>query len=143
MTQDKQPIWKPVSFLPVMSKFIDGTLKENEDFYQTLLKAKPEPHVLDNETLERVFKVYGEQKDDHWLYEEQVARWKERDLTPGTFKEVDRLEKQLANIRKVLDLILSLAEELKKGTLDTVLAKTDEELGLEILEGEKPGPSFE
>jgi hypothetical protein len=46
---------------------------------------------------------------------------------------VDRLTEQVGRCRTVIDSILSLAEQLKEGTLEKVLAKSDLELGLEFL----------
>jgi hypothetical protein len=47
--------------------------------------------------------------------------------------ELDRLEGQLERLRAVLTNILELAEEIKQGTIEQVLAKSDLELGLEAL----------
>jgi hypothetical protein len=47
--------------------------------------------------------------------------------------EVDRLTEQVDRRRTVIDSILSLAEQLKQGTIEKVLAKSDLELGLEFL----------
>jgi len=43
------------------------------------------------------------------------------------------LEGQLERLRAVLTNILELAEELKHGTIERVLAQSDLELGLEAL----------
>jgi hypothetical protein len=48
-------------------------------------------------------------------------------------RELDRLEGQLERLRIVLEDILQLAEEIKQGTIERVLAKSDLELGLEAL----------
>jgi hypothetical protein len=40
-------------------------------------------------------------------------------------------------IRERVTAILALAEELKRGTIDSVLAKTDLELGLEVFLGKR------
>jgi hypothetical protein len=47
--------------------------------------------------------------------------------------EIDRLSVQLERLRKVLTNILALADELKEGTIDKILAKSDLELGIEVL----------
>jgi hypothetical protein len=84
---------------------------------QTLLQASPKPHVLDDYTVGRVFEVFGSQKDDLWLFEEQLARWKMDKLSVGQRHEVDRLTEQVGRCRTVIDSILSLAEQLKEGTI--------------------------
>jgi hypothetical protein len=98
---------------------------KTQKHYQTLLQAAPEPHGLDDYTVARVFEVFGRQKDDLWLFEEQLARWKMDKLSIGQRDEVDRLTEQVGRCRIVIDSILSLAEQLKQGTIEKVLAKSD------------------
>jgi hypothetical protein len=129
----EQPDWQPISRLPLIGSMIDGMLQDAEEHYQTLLQASPKPHVLDDYTVGRVFEVFGRQKDDLWLFEEQLARWKRDKLSVGQRDEVDRLTEQVGRCRTVIDSILSLAEQLKQGTIEKVLAKSDLELGLEFL----------
>ncbi len=135
----EQPDWQPISRLPLIGSMIDGMLQDAEEHYQTLLQASPKPHVLDDYTVGRVFEVFGSQKDDLWLFEEQLARWKMDKLSVGQRHEVDRLTEQVGRCRTVIDSILSLAQQLKEGTIEKVLAKSDLELGLEfLLNKEKP-----
>src|SRR6516162_7633190 len=101
--------------------------------FQYPFNCAPKPHVLDDYTVGRVFEVFGRQKDDLWLFEEQLARWKMDKLSVGHRDEVDRLTEQVGRCRTVIDSILSLAEQLKQGTIEKVLAKSDLELGLEFL----------
>ncbi|MFI5305100.1 MAG: hypothetical protein ACHQYP_09945 [Nitrospiria bacterium] len=137
MAENQEPQWKDISFLPFIGNLIDQGVKDNEEHYHTLLEAKPKPHVLDDHSIGRVFKVYHEQRDFLWVYEEQIARWKKLNLPKKTLKELNRLEKQLEKDKEIVNKILSLAEELKKGTIDTILAKDDMDLGFEILEGKR------
>jgi len=69
--------------------------------------------------------------------EEQLARWKKDDLTATQRQEVERLDGQLTRLREVIAAILALAEELKGGTIESVLAKSDIELALEMLSGKR------
>ncbi len=57
---------------------------------------------------------------------------KER-LTPIQQSELDRLQEQLQQLHHMLTDILTLAEELKKGTLEKVMAKSDLEMGIKLL----------
>lgn len=50
-------------------------------------------------------------------------------------REVERLTGQLGRLRAVIDTILALMDELKGGTIETVLAKDDLEVGLGFLLG--------
>ena len=71
------------------------------------------------------------------LYEGQLSRWKALNLTSSQRQEVDRLAAQIPTIRERITAILALAEELKGGTIDTIMAKSDLELGLEVLLGKR------
>jgi hypothetical protein len=50
---------------------------------------------------------------------------------------VERLGGQPSTLREVIASILALAEELKGGTIERVLAKSDIELALEVLSGKR------
>jgi hypothetical protein len=58
------------------------TQKSTTKLYCKLLLTKP--HVFDDYTVGRVFEVFGRQKDDLWLFEEQLARLAPGDTTVGS-----------------------------------------------------------
>jgi signal transduction histidine kinase len=95
--------------------------------------VRDRPQVLDDATVERSIKLHTEQRDFLWVFAEQLARWRNEQPTDAQRRELDRLEEQLERLRAVLDDILALAKELKQGTIERVLAKSDLELGLEAL----------
>ncbi len=111
---------------------IDGLLDEVEKHYANLQACRLKPHVLDNDTVGRVIQVYSAQADDVWLFETQLYRWRNLNLTPAQREEVDRLAVRIPTIRERITAILALAEELRSGTIDAVLAKSDLEGGLEF-----------
>jgi hypothetical protein len=121
----------------VDGSLIDGLLDEAEKQYANLEACWSKPHVLDDCTVHRVTKVYSDQAEDLLLYEEQLSRWKSLNLDTPQRQEVDRLAAQVPTIRERITAILALAEELKKGTIETVLAKSDFEIGMEFLLGKR------
>ena len=123
-----------------MVSIVDGMLGAAEEQYQSLQQVRPKPHVLDDATVAQVIQVYTTQRDDLWLFEEQARRWEREHLTPAQRREVNRLTNQVAQLRTVLDTILRLADGLKAGVIDRVLAKSDEELALAVLLGMRPAP---
>ena len=127
----------PLSALPVIAPLIRETLKETEEQYQTLPEAEDKPHVLDDALVDRVTRLYTVQAGDVRLFEEQLARWRNEDLTPPQAQEIDRLHKQRQELCEVGAKILSLAEKFKQGTIDSILRKNDVELGLEALLGRR------
>ena len=138
MAQGPTPQWQPMDKLPVIAYAIDGMLESAEEQYPTLEEARPRPHMLDNYTVSRVVEVYTEQRDDLWLYEEQLRRWSAQALTTGQRREVERLTGQLGRLRERIDAILTLASELRAGTIDRILGMDDAELGLRWLLGQMP-----
>jgi hypothetical protein len=127
------PRWQPINKLPVIAYAIEGMLESAEEQYPTLEEGRPRPHMLDDYTVGRVVEVYTEQRDDLWLYEEQLRRGSAQTLTVGQRREVERLTGQLGRLRAVIDKILVLMDELKGGTIEQMMAKSDLEVGLEML----------
>ncbi len=127
------PQWQPSGKVFLVGAMIDGMLEGAQEQYATLLEARPTPHVFDDYTLGRLIEVYTKQRDDLWLWDEQLTRWSGEPLNVTRRREVERLQGQMAALHKVVDDILTLAEELGRGTIETVLAKDDAELGLEML----------
>jgi hypothetical protein len=129
--------WQPISALPLIGSMIDGLRDEAEQPYTTLQACRPTLHVLDHDTVGRVIEVYTAQVADLWLYEEQLSHWQHLHLTQSQQQEVDRLAAQLPTIRERVTAILALAEELKGGTIEAVLGKSDAKLGLKFLLGQR------
>ncbi len=128
-----RPQWQPISMLPTITTHIDGMLEAAQEQYETLLPAKARPHALDDYTVNRVIKVFTEQQQDLWLFDEQLKRWSKTTLSAQQRKEVERLQGQMKKLREQITTILTLADELSKGTIEKVMAKSDAELGLEFL----------
>ena len=133
MTDDPAPNWQPLAALPLIASLIDGELADGQEHHASLLSVRDRPYVLDDATVERSLKLHTEQRDFLWVFVEQLARWRHEQPTDAQCRELDRLEGQLERLRAVLTDILELAEELKQGTIERVLAKSDLELGIEAL----------
>jgi hypothetical protein len=86
----------------------------------------------DDATVERVVQVFTEEVELLAVYDEQLGRWRSGPMTVAQRREVERLSGQLARNRDVDVAILTLAENLT-ATIDAILAKSDLELGLEVL----------
>jgi hypothetical protein len=137
MAHPPEPQWQPIGRLPLIAHAIDGMLEAAEEQHSLLEQARPRSHLLDDATVARVTAVFTQQSDDLWLYEEQLRRWRDTELTATERGEVERLSGRIERLRTALTEILSLAEELKHGTLEQVLAKNDIELAMEWLSGQR------
>ncbi|MFI9723942.1 hypothetical protein ACIHFE_30565 [Streptomyces sp. NPDC052396] len=132
-------IWHPISKLEF---FIDHTRRWAVDVrenLETLEEARAKPHVLADADVARIKRVYTEQAGDLTLFEEQAEAWGQlADLSPSRRQKLEALNGQLAGLRELNKQVLDLADELAKGTIDTVMATSDAELGLAALLGQRP-----
>jgi len=128
MANLNQPQWQPISVLPLITEVIDDLLLSAKDQYNLLFQAKDKPHILDQPTVTRVIQVYSQQKEDIWLYEEQLKRWQNQKLTSKQQTEVTKLQRDVEEFSNILNDILALADDLKKGTIETILGKSDLEI---------------
>ncbi len=129
----EQPHWHPIAMLATIARHIDGMAEADQEQLATLQEARTKPYVLDDDTVNRVKQAFTTQSKDFWLFEEQLRRWQALKLTTEQRTEVTRLRGQMAKLRQINSDVLTLAEELSKGTIEQVLAKSDFELGLETL----------
>ena len=129
--------WRPINDLPIVASILDSMLHDDEGQYRTLLECRAKPYVLDDHTVGRVIQVFTQQKADLPLYQQQLSHWIAGDLTASQRGEVERLQGRVTKLQELAESILSLAEELKQGTIESVLRKSDLELGLEFLLGKR------
>src|SRR5947209_3305130 len=129
----EQPDWHPIAMLTTIARHIDGMVEADQEQLATLGEARAKPYVLDDDTVNRVKRAFTTQREDFWLFEEQLRRWQALKLTSQQRTEITRLQDQMAHLRQINSDVLALAEELSKGTIEKQLAKSDFELGLEML----------
>ena len=108
-------------------------LESAEDVYGSLQQAQHQPHVMDDYTIGRVREVHTTQRNDLWLYEEQLAQWQH--AAPAQETEIKRLQQQLDRLRSVLSGCLALADEIAEGTIEKVMGKSDIEMAVDFLSG--------
>jgi len=131
--QTAQPRWQPIAMLSTLGPHIDGMLASSQEQYETLSPARSKPHVLDDFTVNRVISVFTTQIADLGLFDEQLQRWATGEITPEQAHEIERLQGQMKTLRETDEQVLALARELSKGTIEKMMAKSDEQLGLEYL----------
>jgi hypothetical protein len=130
--------WQPIGQMPLVAGLIDAALSDTRDHIQTLAKARAQPHVLDDATIDRIERFHSEQLEFVYIYAEQIRSWRAEDPSAAQTLELDRLEKQNRHLRQVTLDVLALAHELRKGTIDHIIAMSDLELGLQTLLGIPP-----
>ena len=129
----EQPHWHPIAMLATIARHIDGMVEADQEQLATLGEARARPYVLDDDIVTRVKRAFTTQHEDFWIFEEQLRRWQALKLTTQQRTEITRLQGQMARLHQINSDVLALAEELSKSTIEKQLAKSDFELGLEML----------
>lgn len=140
MDDKPTPEWQPLERLPLIAELIDGYLADAGEQERTLRGVRQRPHVFDDALVDRIERVYGETLEMSGVFEEQLRRWRSSDHALDQEEEIARLEAQVRHLRSRLTAILALAAEIRAGTVDRVMEKSDLELGLELLLGIRPPP---
>jgi hypothetical protein len=101
---------------------------------ELLQPARARPYLLDDDTVARIIRVHHDQADDLDLFQNQADKWKAAPgLTGAQRAALAVYEALIAQLRQVNAEVLAVADGLSRGTIDTVLAKSDLELGIEAL----------
>lgn len=126
--------WYPISKLGWFTGHIREGITVTRRQLELLQPARSQPYLLDDATVARIIRVHRDQAGDLDLFQNQADRWKASpDLTGTQRAGIAGYEALIAQLRQVNAEVLAVADELSRGTIDTVLAKSDLELGIEAL----------
>ena len=131
---EREQNWYPISSLGWFTAHIREGIAVTERQLDLLQPARARPYLLDDDTVTRIIRVHHDQADDLDLFQNQADKWKAAPgLTGAQQAGVTAYETLIAQLRQVNAEVLAVADELSHGTIDTVLAKSDLELGIEAL----------
>jgi hypothetical protein len=130
-----EPDWHPVTAVTTM---LTGQLAANRRQLELLERARREPWLLDDATVDRIKKVFGVQRDDMWLWEENDRRWQALDLDTATRTKAGEYMSLTAQFATTSTEVLALAGELASGTINKVMVKSDLELDIEAIRRDGP-----
>jgi hypothetical protein len=131
---DDEPQWQPISRLAMLTAHAEQGVQLAEEHLATLGQARERPYVLDDATVAGVLRTFGKTRADLVeLYVEQGRHWQALDLGATRRRDVERYVALAARELVLVEQILALAEELRSGTIERTLAKSDLELGMEAL----------
>jgi|GEM_PF-6342427 len=77
MTEPQAINWQPISALATVAHVVNELLANSEEQYATLAAARSKPHVLDDEIIDRIVRLYTERLQSLRLYRLQLDRWKQ------------------------------------------------------------------
>src|SRR5438270_4773336 len=116
MERPDEPTWLGIEDLGLVVSMVDAQLDGAREQHETLLRARP--YLLDDHTVGRLLAVWGDTRDDLWLYDTQLDRWTAEALSPIQRGEVERLRHQVAALRESVEAILALSAKLKDQTIE-------------------------
>jgi len=125
--------WQPISEMPLIAGMIDEALDDTRAHIETLTEASRRPHVMDDATVDRIDRVHAEQMEFVDIYAEQISRWRNERPSALQTRKLDRMEEQNRQLRAATKIVLALSGEIRKGTIDRVLEKSDLQLGIEAV----------
>lgn len=131
----RQPIDRPISYLPLFANMINGDLSAVREQYKTLIPIREKPSVLDDATVDRIISLHEEKKEFIENYERQFRLWRQEKLTPNQLIILEDLEEKLPQLTEVNDKVLEIAYEIQPYTIDKIMAMPPEQLALLHLSG--------
>ncbi len=134
-------IWQPLSVLPMLVELLEQQVNDAGLQLNTMRRCVGRPHVLDDETVDRVLSLYEDQREFLNIYREQVIRWNREENTVEQNAAVERFSALIAKVDLALGDVLTLAKELSVGTIDKIVGMGEAELGAAVMKGEIPFPS--
>ncbi len=112
-----EPNWQPVTAVTMMAGMLTGQLAASREQLELLERARREPWLLDDATVDPVKKVFGVQHDDMWLREENGRRWQALDLDTATRAQAGGYMSLAAQFATTSTEVLALAGEIAGGTI--------------------------
>jgi hypothetical protein len=134
MPPSPTPIWHPIDKLPLIGMLIDEQLKDCQVQLQNINPPRRRP-VLDDALVERIIRTYSETQEMLSVFAEQFSRWKSAKPSESQRVEIERLERQLNEFRRVVDEILKVTREHQEFKIEKVMSRDDAEVGLDSLLG--------
>ncbi len=131
--KQKEANWYGLEMLPKYLMMGKEQLHEAEKQLQMLKTCENRPYVLDDFLVNRIIKIYTEQNEMLWVPVEQCSKWRKQSPRKDQLSDIMQVENNSKNLFSTNEQILSLAQSLKKGTVDSVLRKSDIENALDYM----------
>ena len=117
-----------IESLPMFEKMIDELLEINSDQLESFNSAKT--GTLDDEIVNRAVKNYEEQKEYLVHYKTQFDLWESEATGKYKLRKVGELQVKLDKVKVQNAALLERLDYLKDKTIDSILDKSDAEIGV-------------
>ena len=119
----------------MLSYAITGALDAAKDQLENMQKAKTKPHVLDDQLVDQIIKSYTKQNESIADEKALCIYWRKSKLSAQQKKTVDEFLDNLAELERINQQILFLAEHFKDHTIDKIIGMEDVDLAISYLTG--------
>ncbi|MBW8832671.1 MAG: hypothetical protein JF606_25385 [Burkholderiales bacterium] len=134
MAKDNPPQqFQPLSYLPLVRSISEGQLADLRNLRRKLAGARAQPHVFDDATIDRVIRVHTESLGFLPYTRRQLNHWDGARPSASEREAIQRIRVKTDETEQLVREVLTLAQEIKAGTIDKVLATDDFELGWSAL----------
>jgi hypothetical protein len=106
--------WKPIESILLFCATIDVLSQEIEQQYKILLRIKDNGYQLNKEHVFKIIQYYTKLVDKLMLYEAQLNKWKENQLSENQNDKIDLLLDKLLESRKMTQSIIQFSAMLQK-----------------------------
>lgn len=135
-----QPQSQPISMLPVFTDMINGMLDTSIEQLDSLYPVMDKPHILDDDTINRIITLYTDELNNQVLFKAQFIRWKKEKITISEEREINRLIEQQLKLQINGEKILKLARRIEHNTIDKIMAMKANDLMGSIISGKIKPP---
>jgi hypothetical protein len=140
MTDQDQPGFQPIDQLPLLALHMTGGITMAEMNLSLLKQADTNDRRLTDADVATLSQEWALNRDELVeLYVEQGRRWQALELSEPERGDVDRFVALVAKALQLSEEILTTLEELKGETVEAILAKGGDHLGLDkLLDEQQP-----
>ncbi|SNT34315.1 hypothetical protein SAMN05216276_103564 [Streptosporangium subroseum] len=131
MAERQESTRDSLGMLDALTAHVEQSVTMVREKRANLEKARATPGVLDDATVARVKRMFGQTAEDAEMFAEQGRQWAAEGITPDQRDQVECYAALVTELQRETTAVLALADELAKGAIETVLAKSDIELGIE------------
>jgi hypothetical protein len=134
MAKDTPPQqFQPLSYLPLVRSISEGQLAGLRNLRRKLAEARTKPHIFDDATIDRVILVHTETLGFLPYTRRQLDHWDSARPPASERETIQRIRVETDEAEQLLREVLALAQEIRAGTIDNVLAMDEFELGWSAL----------
>lgn len=108
-------------------------LREARHLLQLFKTCEDRPQVLDDHLVNRTIKLSTNQNEITWVLIEQCRKWRHQSPSKEQLEDIVKVENSFNALHSTNEKRLVLADQLKKGTIDSIISKSDIEAGLDFL----------